>query len=85
MANTPHRLSSIEFRNKRVELDKKWETSFTRRLAIAILTYVIAAAFLLLAEIPSPYLNALVPTGGYLLSTLSLMWLKKLWIDRFHS
>ena len=28
-------------RNKRVELDKKWETSTTRKVCIAILTYIV--------------------------------------------
>jgi hypothetical protein len=69
-------------RNKRVEADKAWETSWTRRLFIACITYVTACLFLWLIENPHPTINALVPTGGYLLSTLSLPWLKRWWINR---
>ena len=31
----------IKERNKRVELDKKWETSWTRKICICILTYIV--------------------------------------------
>lgn len=32
------RLKTIEERNRRVETEKAWETSVTRRLSIAVLT-----------------------------------------------
>lgn len=32
------RVIEITERNKRVELDKKWETSLTRKICIAVLT-----------------------------------------------
>ena len=70
----------IEQRNKRVELDKAWETSFTRRRFIAGVTYLIAFWFMWSIGVSDPYLNALVPTGGYILSTLSLPFLKKIWM-----
>ena len=66
-------------RNKRVESDKAWETSFTRRIFIAAVTYVTAAIWLLTIHDTNPLLKALVPTGGYLLSTLSLPPIKRWW------
>ena len=36
------RLSAIEERNKKVERDKAWEVSWTRRVSIMALTYVVA-------------------------------------------
>ena len=39
------RIEQIEQRNKRVEEDKAWETSFTRRLCIAILTYIVVVIY----------------------------------------
>ena len=33
-------IEKIKERNKKVELDKAWETSFVRRLCICILTYM---------------------------------------------
>ena len=78
--NTKKELQNIEERNKRVEMDKAWETSFTRRGFIAGVTYIIAVWFMWTIGVENAYLGALVPTGGYLLSTLSLSFLKKRWI-----
>ncbi|MDD5585542.1 MAG: hypothetical protein PHY92_01105 [Alphaproteobacteria bacterium] len=73
------RLSSIEQRNRRVETDKAWETSWTRRAAIALLTYAAAAVMLFAIKADRPWLGALVPAGGFLLSTLSLPVIKARW------
>ena len=35
----------IKERNKRVELDKKWETSWTRKICICILTYIVVIIY----------------------------------------
>ena len=76
-------IENILKRNSRVEADKAWETSKTRRAVIAGLTYIIAAAFMYRIEVSSPFLNALVPTGGYLLSTLSLPVVKQWWLKKY--
>lgn len=75
-------LDEIKERNARVEADKAWETSWVRRLFIASVTYVIAAFYMNYAGLGNAYLSAFVPTGGYLLSTLSLPYLKKIWINK---
>ena len=72
----------IEERNKRVESDKAWEISFTRRFIIAIITYFVVVLFLYIINVGKPWLNALVPTGGYILSTLTLSFVKKWWLDK---
>ncbi|MBI2112700.1 hypothetical protein HYT52_04155 [Candidatus Woesearchaeota archaeon] len=77
-------LHAIKERNKRVELDKSWETSLTRKIIVAGLTYFIIVLFFYVAGLPKPFINSIVPTIGFMLSTLSLPWFKKLWI-RFHS
>lgn len=77
-------LESIKERNKRVETDKAWETSFTRRLIVTVLTYFIVVLFLYLITAPKPWLNALVPTGGFVLSTLTLPFAKKWWIKKVY-
>ena len=74
------RLISIEKRNKRVEADKAWETSVIRRVVIAVFTYVIVVLFFIVAGLPKPFVNSLVPTAGFVLSTLSLPWFKKIWL-----
>lgn len=77
-------INKIKERNFRVETDKAWETSFFRKLIIAILTYVIIVLFFYFADLPNPFTNAIVPTIGFLLSTSSLSIFKKLWIKYWY-
>lgn len=74
------RLAAIEARNQRVEYDKAWETSWTRRISIMLLTYLVVAAYLHFVVEIEPWVNALVPVIGFLLSTLTVSLLKKRWI-----
>lgn len=74
-----NRLSKIEDRNAKVELDKAWETSWTRKLGIAVLTYFVVVAYLRLVVHADPWINALVPVIGYLISTLTMSVLKRYW------
>ena len=74
------RISNIEKRNKRVELDKKWETSWTRRICIIILTYIIVIIYTyLIRKYDQILFSALVPVIGYTLSTLSLKVVRNIW------
>ncbi|MDI6721423.1 MAG: hypothetical protein QMD85_03465 [Candidatus Aenigmarchaeota archaeon] len=74
------RIKDIEDRNKRVESDKAWETSYTRRVLLALFTYLAVGLYLYTIKIPDPWLNAVVPTAGFMLSTLTLPFFKKLWM-----
>lgn len=80
MEDIQKEIENLKARNTRVELDKAWETSLTRKLSIAILTYFVVTLFFLAAGFARPFLNSLVPTAGYILSTLSLPVIKKWWI-----
>ena len=80
MNDIEKRLTTIEQRNKKVELDKAWETSWSRRIIIAILTYLTIVLFFYFAQLPKPFINSIVPTTGFVLSTLSLPFFKKLWL-----
>lgn len=64
------RIAAIEARNRKVESDKAWETSWTRRLSIAGLTYTVIVIYLFVINNNAPFINALVPMVGFLLSTL---------------
>ncbi len=75
-------IQEIKERNQRVELDKAWETSRTRKTIIAVITYIVVVFFLLIIHAPNIFLNALVPVAGFLLSTLTLSWCKKKWIEQ---
>lgn len=70
-------------RNNRVEMDKAWETSKTRRAMIAFITYLTAFTFLTLIGDSAPLIHSLVPVGGFLLSTLSLPPLKRFWLRHY--
>lgn len=72
-------LAVLHERNKRVETDKAWEVSWTRRVFIAAVTYIFAALWLLAINDTKPFLTALIPTAGYLLSTITLPPLKRWW------
>jgi len=72
-------IKEIKERNARVEADKAWETSLFRKVLIAILTYIVIVLFFLVAELPKPFINPIVPTLGFLLSTMSISFFKSLW------
>ena len=80
METTEERLNKIEERNRKVELDKAWETSFTRVFFISIITYFVALLVLYSLEANKPYLNAIIPVLGFILSTQSIPAIKKYWI-----
>ena len=81
-AELEQRLAAIEERNRRVETDKAWETSWTRRIAIAVMTYVVIGIMLTLINADRPWIGAFIPTLGFLLSTLSLPVIKTMWANR---
>ncbi len=74
----------IHKRNKRVEADKAWETSLTRRSIIAVVTYLIVGFYLNLLKVDYAWLHALVPPAAYVLSTLSLGFIKTIWIEKIY-
>ncbi len=69
----------IKERNKRVEIDKRWETSLTRRLILIVFTYLSIGIYLNAINIPNPWMNAIVPALAFLLSTLTLPFVKQFW------
>lgn len=75
-------ISIIKKRNQRVELDKAWETSTTHKISIAILTYLTVLLFFVTIKVEKPAVNAIVPTLGFLLSTLSLPFIRQWWINK---
>jgi len=74
------KVDSIIERNKKVESDKAWETSKTRRLILGIATYVLILYFLILIEAPNPYFNAIIPAAAYLIQQYSAPFVKEWWI-----
>ena len=76
------RVETIEKRNARVELDKKWETSWKRRILLITFTYLSVGFYMNAIGVFSPWLNAIIPSLGFLLSTLTLPFFKRMWMKR---
>ena len=75
-------IALIKERNNRVEKDKVWETSYTRRFLLVIFTYLAIGLYLQAINVNLAWLNAIVPAIGFLLSTLTLPFFKSLWLKR---
>jgi len=75
-------LERIEKRNQRVEADKAWETSWTRRILLMAFTYTAISLYLFAIDIDRPWLNAIVPAVGFMLSTLTLPLFKRIWLKK---
>lgn len=73
-------INEIKDRNKRVELDKAWETSWTRRICIIILTYGVVLLYsYIVRKYSNIYLSSIIPVIGFTLSTLSIKVVRRIW------
>lgn len=77
-------IEKIKERNRKVEADKSWETSWTRRILIALFTYLVIATFFYFAGITNPLINAIVPALAFILSTASLLFFKNYWMKHIY-
>lgn len=81
MSTLEENIASILERNKRVEVEKAWEVSLTRRLFLMLLIYLTATLLLWMTNEPQFLILSLIPALGYLFSTLSLPWVKRWWMN----
>ena len=80
LKDVENEIEEIKTRNARVELDKKWETSGTRKICICILTYIVVIVYSYIdRNYDNIFLSSLVPVIGFTLSTLSLKFVRKMW------
>ena len=78
--NIEKEINDIKERNRKVELNKAWETSWTRKICIMILTYVVVVIYSFsISKISNVFLSSLVPVIGFTLSTLSLNVIRNIW------
>ena len=75
-------VEQIKERNRKVELDKKWEVSFTRRFLLVAFTYLSIELYMNFIGIKDAWLNAIIPSFGFLLSTLTLSFFKSRWLSK---
>lgn len=59
-------------------IGKAWETSKTRKFFIALFIYLSISLYFATIGIKEPFINATVLTIGFLLSTLSLPYIRRL-------
>ena len=78
-------VQKLKNRNKRVESDKAWETSYFRRILLIIFTYLAIGVYMRAINIERPWLNAIVPAFAFMLSTLTLPFFKKMWLRFFYT
>jgi putative acetyltransferase len=83
LADAPE-VEALKLRNIKVEADKAWEISWTRRVLVAAITYIVVAAWLAMLGVHHHMLHALVPIAGYLLSIAVLPMLKTLWVEKIY-
>ncbi|HLC44012.1 MAG TPA: hypothetical protein VJK08_02730 [Patescibacteria group bacterium] len=83
IAKLENEIVRINQRNKGVESDKAWETSMARRALIAAFTYLSISIYMRAIQIDRPWLNAIVPTIGFTLSTLTLPYFKSIWLKKW--
>jgi hypothetical protein len=82
MSTLEERIQSIEKRNRKVELDKQWEGSTTRRILIILFTYISIGSYMWAIGVDKPLLNAVIPSLGFTLSTLTLPFFKRMWLSK---
>ena len=80
MASLEKRVAAIEQRNRKVEADKAWETSLSRRGLLVLFTYIAVGAYLAAIGVKDAWLNAIVPAVAFMLSTLTLPYFKDIWL-----
>ncbi len=78
------RIKVIEDRNKRVESDKAWETSYSRRILIAVFTYLLIGILFAYMKLEKPWANAVIVAAAFLLSTFTISIFKKLWLNHIY-
>ena len=71
-------IEEIRQRNSEVENSKSWETSKTRKILLMLFTYLALGIYMNAIKVERPWLNSFIPTLGFLLSTLSLPFFKKI-------
>ena len=75
----------INERNLKVQFDKAWETSNFRIICVCLLTWIVVSLVFWTIGVDDSMINAIIPTTGFYLSTQSLPFLKKWWLENNQS
>lgn len=74
-------IDKIKARNEKVEEDKAWETSWVRKILIFVFTYFAITIYFYAVGLPEPFINSVVPSVAFVISTFTLPFFKKLWVN----
>ena len=77
-------IDKLKERNKSKDANKAWETSLSRKVILLITTYFVVGLTLITIKNPRPWINAVIPSLGFFLSTLSLPFVKKYWVEHIY-
>lgn len=77
-------IEKLKERNRKVEANKAWELSWTRKAILFLLTYLVAGITLQKLSNSSPWTNALIPAIGFFLSTLTLPIIRDIWVKHIY-
>ena len=75
-------IQTIEMHTARVEAERDWETCPLRVVTMCVTIYVSTAMIFAIIGVKIYFLNALIPTTAFFVSTLGLPPIKKWWIDK---
>jgi len=83
MESSEIRLVEIQESHRRIEAEKAWEVSWTRRFFTGFLAYIVAVLFFSLIGVPRPIWSALALFVGFVVSSLILSFIKRGFIKRW--
>jgi len=72
-------IEKLKESNKKVDTNKAWEISLTRKIFLMFLIYLVVTLTLIATKNPQPFVSALIPSIGFFLSTLSVPFAKNIW------
>jgi hypothetical protein len=76
-----YEIGKIHARNVAVAKEKTWERSWQRTLLLVAGTYSVSSVLLYLLGTPKFLTNALVPTTGFYISTITLPVIRRRWMQ----
>lgn len=83
MEHLEFEIKKIQQRNFKVEADKAWETSIQRKMSVAAITYIIVLLVMYFLDFEDIFFGAIIPTAWYLLSTLGVNSIKKIYVKKY--
>ena len=72
-------LKKVLSRNKKVDKEVLWKNSYTHRISVSILIYVISVCCFYFTSVSEIFIIALIPSLGYFISTIKLKIIRNIW------